>query len=204
MTQKAHEGDKPSPAPKPGTLAGVAAVWLAGMGALTFSTLPEVATQTSGATGSVATGQETDISPTIYKPAASTSSSPISRPASAATQIQASDNSDLTPAIEGQTVDFIVRFENDDPGIEACRETFHKDKAASRKMFSDWAADYEPLQGMHLKKAAYSGEMILTWDTGSQTPAQSSEIAAKLAQITAMPNVRYADPDYTVQAEGAR
>jgi len=195
-TTKGH--DRPSKS-KAITLAGISAAWLAGMGALIFATLPSLAPSASHLAE-----QTKDTSTPLYRTASSPAPNVSTRPASATTQIAAPAASELTLRRESQSVDFIVKFQNDIPELEACGLTFRSDEGAARKMFADWAAHYDAMDGMGLKKASYSGEMILTWNTGIARPLSRAEVNAKLSEIKAMPSVKYADPDFTARAEGAR
>ena len=192
MTKTTSKEHEPSSAPKTVLVAGFAGVWLAGMGALAYGTHPNVQTALNT---SAQAQEETVLNTPVYTPAATT------RPASVTTQDPAGERA---AGKNHQNVDFIVRFENDIPELEACRKLFRTDKQTARKIFSDWAADYEAMKGIRLKKVSFSGEMLLAWNTGVEGPMPGDEIQARLTQIKDMPGVRYADPDYTAQAEGPR
>lgn len=198
MTQPTHTLDQQPETPKRAILGSVAGGWLLGMGALAYATLPASASLTSGQF------QETAG---IKTPVITSSQIPQARqsvPASAVTQADPAPRGDLSLIRENEMVDFIVRFENDIDALDACSQMFRQDKEEAQKMFADWAAEHEAMQGMRLKKVSYSGEMILTWDTGSAQPLLRKSVEEKLAKIKALPSVRYADPDHTAQAQGAR
>ena len=179
-----------------GRMAGLSVAWLAGMGALVFATLPSSsATHTSAAT---------DVSPPLVPTSAAEDTNQRYITAQASTlskEAPGSNNARLAPE---QTVDFIVRFANDIEEIDACSKMFRTDKQAANKIFADWAAAHDALDGVELKNVSYSGEMLLLWKTGINRPLSKTEVADKLAKINALSTVRYADPDYTVKAQGGR
>lgn len=179
-----------------GRMAGLSVAWLAGMGALVFATLPS-----SGAThASVATDASQLLVPASS--AEDTTQKYIAAQASTLSN-EAPGNTSAKLAPE-ETVDFIVRFANDIDELDACSKMFRTDKQAAHKIFADWAAAHEALDGVELKNVSYSGEMLLTWSTGINRPLSKTEVEDKLAKINALTAVRYADPDYTVQAQGGR
>ncbi|MEO9971947.1 MAG: hypothetical protein ABJG15_19280 [Hyphomonadaceae bacterium] len=119
----------------------------------------------------------------IYLPASLETASPIQSP--------------TAPAAE--SVDFIVRF-NDIEDIQTCLDTFKNTPESARDTFTNWASDYESLDGMELKKTSYAGELILSWSVeGNQRPSRA-DIITKQQELLAMPEVKYADPDYTAHA----
>jgi hypothetical protein len=195
-TNKTDQAD--SPASGLGRMAALGVAWLAGMGALAFATLPSSsATHTSVATNAAPTGSaESTVSPdasrqTILAAGASTLTK----------DVPTSNISRLAPE---QTVDFIVRFNNDIDELDACSKMFRNDKEAAQKIFTDWASAHDALEGVTLKSVSYSGEMLLTWQTGINRPLSKREVEDKLVEIKSMPSVRYADPDYKVKAQGGR
>lgn len=103
-------------------------------------------------------------------------------------------------ASEDGGVDFIVRFEKL-PELEACQAAWRNDPEAARAMFRDWASAYPELAGLRLKKASYSGELVLTWQGGGSDPTRADIMAAR-DRIISLPIVRYADPDFTARVEG--
>lgn len=185
MTDKKPADNARAPSQRPGTLMGIAAAWLGALGAIAFTTLPSTAKHMSGV--------ETAMPVTA-----------AAIPANAISEVGAPHHDTLTLIRDHQVVDFIVRFQNDIPELDTCARTFRQDKAAAQSIFAKWAAQHDALEDMSLKTANYSGEMILSWDTGVQRPLLKTEIETRLAQIRAMPSVKYVDPDYTAQAEGGR
>lgn len=102
-----------------------------------------------------------------------------------------------------ESVDFIVRFD-DIEDIQTCLDTFKSTPDSARETFTNWASAYESLDGMELKKTSYAGELILSWSVeGNQRPSRA-DIIAKQQELLAMPEVKYADPDYTAHAGDAR
>lgn len=178
MTDKKPADNARAPSQRPGTLMGIAAAWLGALGAIAFTTLPSTAKHMSGVENAM--------------------------PAMALSEVGAPHRADLTLMQDHQVVDFIVRFQNDIPELDTCARTFRQDKAAAQSIFAKWAAQHDALEGISLKTVNYSGEMILSWDTGLQRPLLKTEVETRLAQIKAMPSVKYVDPDYTAQAEGGR
>lgn len=98
-----------------------------------------------------------------------------------------------------QSVDFIVRFD-DVAEVQTCLDTFRTEPADARSTFSQWAGGYETLKGMKLKKTSYAGELILSWSTEDGSRPNRADIIAKQQALLAMPEVKYADPDYTAHA----
>lgn len=123
-----------------------------------------------------------------------------------------SGQTEAIPAVAGQGgtapiavteaggVDFIVRFEKL-PEIEACQAAWRSDPEQARAMFLDWSSAYPELSGLRLKKASYSGELVLTWTGGGSDPSRADIMAAR-DRIVSLPIVRYADPDFTARVEG--
>ena len=179
-----------------GRIAGLSVAWLAGMGALVFATLPSSsATHTSVAT---------DGSPLLVPASSAEEANQRYITAQASTLSEEAPGSNSAQLAPEETVDFIVRFANDIEELDACSKMFRTDKQAAQKIFTDWAAAYESLDRVELKNVSYSGEMLLIWNTGINRPLSKTEVEDKLAKINALSTVRYADPDYTVKAQGGR
>lgn len=100
---------------------------------------------------------------------------------------------------DDKTVDFIVRFHDGVDAVEACLETPRSELATAQGIFANWAATEPALSQMSLKQVKYSGEFLLTWNTGLKRPLIRTEVQTKLEEVQAMPSVRYADVDLTVQ-----
>lgn len=197
MSEDARK-DRPAsadPGPNKTMLMSFGALWVASMGGLIYAALPSTANFTSGAP--VAKSEE-------FKTPRSTDGQNNTKPAMIKTAVPANSKSDLTLIPDTQTVDFIVRFKTGIDQLDACTKTYHEDEDAARKIFEEWAASHESMADLTLKKVSYSGEMLLVWDTGLKRPLLKTDISAKLEKIKAMAAVRYADPDYTAQAEGTR
>ena len=158
----------------------LAALWVGGMGGLVYTTTP-------------------DATPT---------SAPVSQddatfmPAAGSTRTVADVSLQASPATATQSVDFIVRFDDKIEAIDHCLNLRPNQLPDAQRVFRSWAEDKDALDGMTLKKVKFSGEFILTWDPGPGSGRAA--IDDKLAKIRSLSSVRYADPDYTFQPEGAR
>lgn len=181
-------------------LAGVAAAFLVIITAIAYGTHPEDA-QT--ATPAQSARQQTVNIKTPLLTQASLQT-PNQRPALALKQTAPDGQSSVTLLRPEQMFDFIVRFQNDIPELEACSKLFRTDETAARDMFSDWAKAHPPLARLTLKSVSYSGEMVLSWETGLRRPLLRLEVDQKLALIKSMAQVRYADPDYSVTSQGKK
>lgn len=201
IDNQSMDEQKQSPqTPKTATLGGISALWLAGMSTLAFVTVPSNAAQYTSAPGVYSPA----IAATAPAPDVSLESPVRLRPAIATIESEPNPASDISLLPPPQTVDFIVRFNNDIPEIDACSKMYRENKAGAQRLFSDWAAAHDALEGVALKKVSYSGEMILVWETGIKRPLLTNEVQTKLAQIKALPSVLYADADSTAQVQGAR
>ncbi|MEL7129270.1 MAG: hypothetical protein AAGK23_06965 [Pseudomonadota bacterium] len=98
-------------------------------------------------------------------------------------------------------VDFIVRF-SDIPEINHCLRTFRTDPENARTTFKDWARAHPDFADFSLKKANYSGELVLTWDPMGED-LERQDIVEKQEDLQAMDTVKYADPDFTATVHGA-
>lgn len=159
----------------------LAALWVGGMGALAIGTHP----------GDDTAQRTSDTDSSVYMPASASSSSAQSAGSAAATAAASS-------------VDFIIRFDDKIEAIDRCLTLNPDQLPDAQRIFASWASDKDALSGMTLKKVKFSGEFILSWDAGTDGAPPRSVIDNKLEKIRAMPAVRYADPDYTFQPEGAR
>lgn len=183
-------------------LAGVAAALLVTLTSFIYGTRPQPTETATPAAAIIET--RADLKTPMLD------ATPLRTPQTAAKELTAAAISsrappgNLTRAAQTETFDFIVRFQNDIPEMNACLQTFRSDKNMARQMFADWAETQTGLKGMALNKVSYSGEVVLTWTPAIGRPLLRSELNAKLAAIKAMPSVRYADPDFTTQAQGAR
>lgn len=160
----------------------LAALWVGGMGGLVYTTTPD------GAQTSAPVSQDD----ATFMPAAGSTRTVADVPVQA------------RPAAARQPVDFIVRFDDKIEAIDRCLNLRPNQLPDAQRVFSDWASDKEALNGMTLKKVKFSGEFILSWDAGSDAHPARAAIDDKLAKIRSLSSVRYADPDYTFQPEGAR
>lgn len=177
-----------TPTPGLAHMVGLGVAWLAGMGALAFATLPApTATHTSiAANTATPLGSDTLL------------------PAGASTISEETPIRNISLKAPEQSVDFIVRFVDDIEALDACAEIYHQDKKAAQTLFADWAKQHSALNGVALTKVSYSGEMLLTWNTGINRPLAKQEVQDKLMKIKSLSAVKYADPDYTAQAQGGR
>lgn len=105
------------------------------------------------------------------------------------------------PTSEEGHVDFIVRF-GDIPEVEHCLNTFRQDPEEARSVFENWASQHPILSNFRLKKTNYSGELVLTWQ-GDGTPPSRQDIMDIREHLQAMPDVKYADPDFGAMTQGA-
>lgn len=199
MTDPKEETNTSAPELKPGRVAGICSIWLVGIGALVFGTLPVSTVPTS-----LATNEHSQTVPQFKTPLLSGAQDNL-RPAAGVTQAQLQSSAGFLPTGQGDTVDFIVRFNNNIEELDVCRSLFRSDPQASREMFTAWAGKYRALQDLSLKKASFSGEMILNWNPGMKRPPTRAEINTKLDQIKGLAEVRYADPDFhTAQPQKSR
>lgn len=192
MSVSDHNAENATTSEKPKTiiLGGISALWIAGMAALTFTTAPSNAALHTSAP--VAQAEPINIA---------VSSSHNVKPATVTTETAAVAVGDIAKIPKSQTVDFIVRFKKNIPELDKCSKMFRGDKAAARKLFSEWAASKEALDGIRLKKVSYSGEMILVWNIDTDSTVTQADVQAKLDQINSMADVRYADADSTVKTQ---
>lgn len=86
----------------------------------------------------------------------------------------------------------IVRFD-DEPVLDELARSFRKDPDAARTQFTRWSADKPALKGLFLERASYSGELVLT-NSGPRSRDQA------IADIQAMDNIAYVEPDYSAEA----
>ncbi|MEQ9315893.1 MAG: hypothetical protein RLN72_08565, partial [Henriciella sp.] len=86
----------------------------------------------------------------------------------------------------------IVRFD-DEPVLDELARSFRKDPDAARARFTQWSADKPALKGLFLDSASYSGELVLT-NSGPRSRDQA------IADIKAMDNIAYVEPDYSAEA----
>lgn len=159
----------------------LAALWVSGMSALAVGTHPgdTIATHTS------------DGDAAIYMPASALSSS-------------AQTAGPVATIAAARSIDFIIRFDDKIDAIDRCLALNPDQLPDAQRIFSAWASDKDALSGMTLKKVTFSGEFILSWDAGTAGSPSRAVIDSKLEKIRALPAVRYADPDFTFQPEGAR
>ncbi|MGB3627058.1 MAG: hypothetical protein WA989_14600 [Henriciella sp.] len=86
----------------------------------------------------------------------------------------------------------IVRFD-DEPVLDEIGRSFRKDPDAARARFARWAAGKSALRGLRLERASYAGELVLT-NSGPRSRDQA------IAEIEAMDNIAYVEPDYSAEA----
>ena len=151
----------------------VSGLFVAGLGALAYSTAPS-------------------------HTAASTSMPAVYLPASAETEARDTAQDTTLMAINN-SVDFIVRFKDVDE-VVTCLDMFKEDPEGAREIFAGWADGHETLSGMTLKRTSYAGEVILSWSTEDGHRPNRADIMTKQQDLQAMPFVKYADPDYTAHA----
>lgn len=183
-------------------IAGVAAAFLVALTGLVYGTHTD-----TNETASLTTAEEPSVITADMKtPTAETTSPDNSneRPAAAIQSVNGADASNTLRLRPAETVDFIVRFQNDIPELDACAEMFRTDQDTARNMFAKWAAVKPALSGVALSSVSYSGEMLLTWTSDIGRPLLRTELDEKLAAIKAMPSVRYADPDFTTTSQKGR
>ena len=167
--------DATDPAQRPArtALMLVSGLFVAGLGALAYSTAPSHS-------------------------AASTSMPAVYLPASAATE-DPEQSRDSMPVSVNNSVDFIVRFK-DVEEVVTCLDMFKEDPEGAREIFAGWAGRHDTLSGMTLKRTSYAGEVILSWSTEDGHRPNRADIITKQQDLQAMPVVKYADPDYTAHA----
>ena len=178
-----HEPAMPAPRSGRAAIAGTSLAWIIGAGLLINATYPGTST-TANLVGHSITAPD--------------SSEPQIKPASAQTVVAAQST---TSVASTPTFDFLVKFEKDHPDLETCVKTFHTDKEAAKKIFAEWAADREVFSDISLRKVSYSGEMILTWNSGMDRPLVRDDVESKLKLIKSAPGVRYADKDSQISVQ---
>lgn len=97
---------------------------------------------------------------------------------------------------QGQTVTeaqdaatFIVRFD-DEPVLDEVGKSFRRDEAGARAKFESWREGRAALEGLTLKRASFSGELILGLPIDSDRSAKDV-----LKAMRAMDNLAYAEMD---------
>ena len=86
---------------------------------------------------------------------------------------------------------FIVRFKNE-PALETVYRNFRRDEAGTRDAYRDWASAYEALEGLHLVRASYSGELILALPMDDPQGRSPYDV---IAALEAMESLAYAEID---------
>lgn len=125
---------------------------------------------------------------------------PVYLPASVETE--GTDQSGArAPVGTENSVDFIVLFK-DVEAVDTCLRIFKEDPDSARAVFENWASEHATLSGMTLKKTSYAGELILSWSIEDGNRPNRADIVTKQRDLQAMPEVKYADPDYTAHAGG--
>ena len=86
---------------------------------------------------------------------------------------------------------FIVRFKNE-PELEKMARNFRRDETGTRAAFLDWASAHKQLDGLHLVRASYSGELILALPMDDPAGRSPRDVIASLETID---NLAYAEID---------
>ncbi len=110
----------------------------------------------------------------------------------------AQDRVDQTPVIAAEAVQisdpaatFIVRFD-DEPELEQVCKNFRRDEPGTRAAFRDWASEHPELDGLHLVRASYSGELILALPVDDPAGRSPYDVIEALETID---NLAYAELD---------
>ena len=93
--------------------------------------------------------------------------------------------------INAPAATFIVRFD-DEPELDVVCKNFRRDETGTRAAFRDWAADHPQLDGLHLVRASYSGELILGLPMDDPAGRTPGDVIAALETID---NLAYAEID---------
>ncbi len=86
---------------------------------------------------------------------------------------------------------FIVRFKNE-PELEKMARNFRRDETGTRAAFLEWASAHKQLDGLHLVRASYSGELILALPMDDPAGRSPRDVIASLETID---NLAYAEID---------
>ncbi|MHA7898235.1 MAG: hypothetical protein ACX94B_00115 [Henriciella sp.] len=86
---------------------------------------------------------------------------------------------------------FIVRFKNE-PEVDQMARNFRRDEAGTRAAFRNWANAHKQLEGLHLVRASYSGELILALPMDDPAGRSPADVIASLETID---NLAYAEID---------
>lgn len=95
---------------------------------------------------------------------------------------------------------FIVRFD-DEPVLSEIGKSFRRDEAGAREAFAKWQADHPDAQGLILKRASYSGELILALPRNDAAGRSAKDV---IKALQAMENNAYAELDATASIQDAR
>lgn len=95
---------------------------------------------------------------------------------------------------------FIVRFKNE-PELEAVCRNFRRDEAGTRETYQRWASGYRQLQGLHLVRASYSGELLLALPKNDPAGRSPSDVIAALETLD---NLAYAEIDSLATTSSGR
>lgn len=98
----------------------------------------------------------------------------------------------VTSALPAQTIKlsepaatFIVKFKNE-PALDTVYRNFRRDEAATRAAYADWASAYDVLNGLHLVRASYSGELILALPMDDPQGRSPDDVIAALETIESL------------------
>ena len=91
---------------------------------------------------------------------------------------------------------FIVKF-NNVPELTPVYRNFRRDEAGTRAVYRDWAAQYRALEGLHLVRASYSGELILALPKNDPAGRSPRDV---IAALETMDNLAYAEVDSIASA----
>lgn len=95
---------------------------------------------------------------------------------------------------------FIVRF-NDEPDLVYVYRNFRRDEPATRAAYEKWATGHGQLQGLHLVRASYSGELVLALPRNDPMGRSPRDVIAALETID---NLAYAEIDSVASASEGR
>lgn len=142
-----------------------------------------------GATGCVAYSESTNNSGMSFFPA--WMKNVIQQPAEIPARAQ---------QISQPAASFIVRF-NDEPELTALCRNFGRDQEAGRAAFTEWAVKYPELDGLHLVRASYSGDLILALPMDDPAGRTAYDVVEALE---ALENLEYAEIDEMAKVSGAK